>query len=46
VLAAVDKIMRIQNGVLLEYDERDTVLARHKFALPGGDRPQTAEARQ
>jgi ribosomal protein S15 len=26
VLAAVDKIIRIQNGVLLEYDERDTVL--------------------
>ncbi len=46
VLAAVDKIMRIQSGVLLEYDERDTVLARHKFALPGGDRPQAAEARQ
>jgi ABC-type protease/lipase transport system fused ATPase/permease subunit len=46
VLAGVDKIMRMQNGVLLEYDERDTVMARHSFVLPGGSNPQAAEARQ
>ncbi len=29
VLAGVDKIMRMQNGAILEYDERDIILQRH-----------------
>jgi PrtD family type I secretion system ABC transporter len=46
VLAGVDKIMRIQNGVLLEFDKRDTVLSRHSYALPGGVRQEAGEGRQ
>lgn len=34
VLAAVDKIMRMQNGVILEYDDRDAVLERHRNPAP------------
>jgi ATP-binding cassette subfamily C protein len=30
VLAGVDKIMRMQNGQILEFDNRDTVIERHR----------------
>jgi PrtD family type I secretion system ABC transporter len=30
MLASVDKIMRFQNGSVTEFDDRDTVLARHR----------------
>ena len=47
VLAGVDKIMRMQNGAILEFDARDKVLERHRrgSAVPGSSRMQATEKR-
>jgi ATP-binding cassette subfamily C protein len=48
VLAGVDKIIRMQNGAILEYDDRDVILARHagkstKAEQARPEKPQNAE---
>lgn len=40
VLAAVDKIMRMQAGTILEYDDRDVVLERHRTPQRAEERPE------
>ncbi len=37
LLAGVDKIMRMQNGAILEYDARDVILQRHSGKTPPAD---------
>jgi ABC-type protease/lipase transport system fused ATPase/permease subunit len=45
VLAGVDKIMRMQNGAILEFDAREAVLERHRGPRSPLQTPENAEAR-
>jgi PrtD family type I secretion system ABC transporter len=45
VLAGVDKIMRMQNGAILEFDAREAVLERHRGPRSPMQTPENAEVR-
>jgi PrtD family type I secretion system ABC transporter len=44
ILAGVDKILRMHNGIVVEFDDRETVLARHRSILPQAPMPARASA--